>query len=288
MAHKKGVGSTDNGRDSISKRLGVKMYGGQLVKPGNIIVRQRGTKFHPGLNVSMGKDHTLHALIDGTVTFTRGRKNRRYVNITPLEGAVVATPPRKKKKAKPKAAPVVETAAPAKKKKKAKPEAAPVVEAATPVAAPAPEVVEAPAPKKPKKEAAPTPPPVVEAAPETDIPEEVSVDLGIADEVDAPVMGAVSPEPEPKKADAKPDKLTKIEGIGPKIAEKLNTAGILSFKDLAAASLDKLQGVLDEAGPRYRMHDPGTWAEQSALAADGKWDELEALQDKLDGGKRVD
>ncbi len=269
MAHKKGVGSTDNGRDSISKRLGVKMYGGQLAKPGNIIVRQRGTKFHPGLNVSMGKDHTLHALIDGTITFTRGKKNRRYVNIMPLEGAVVATPPKRKKKAKAKAAPVAEAAAS--------------------VAAPAPEVVEeAPAPK-PKKEAVAPPAPVVETAPETDIPEEVSVDLGIAEEVEAPVMGAATPEAkEAPKADAKPDKLTKIEGIGPKIAEKLNAAGILSFKDLAAASLEKLQGVLDEAGSRYRMHDPGTWAEQAALAAADKWDELETLQDKLDGGKRID
>ena len=270
MAHKKGVGSTDNGRDSISKRLGVKMYGGQLAKPGNILVRQRGTKFHPGLNVSMGKDHTLHALVDGTVTFTRGRKNRRYVNITPLEGAVVAAPPKRKKKAKPTAAPapeVVEAPAPE-----------PVEEVVTaPVVDTTPEVVEES-----------TPEPVVETASETDIPEEVPVDLGIADEVEAPVMGAATPEAEAPKKYAKPDKLTKIEGIGPKIAEKLNNAGILSFKDLAAASLEKLQGVLDEAGPRYRMHDPGTWAEQSALAADGKWDELEALQDKLDGGKRVD
>ncbi len=264
MAHKKGVGSTDNGRDSISKRLGVKMYGGQLAKPGNILVRQRGTKFHPGLNVSMGKDHTLHALVDGTVTFTKGKKNRKYVNIMPLDGAVAVAPPKRKKKAKPAAAPVVETAAPA-------------VE-------PAPEVVEAPAPE-PVEEVVTAP--VVDTAPETDIPEEVSVDLGVAEEVEAPVMGAATPEEKPK-ADAKPDKLTKIEGIGPKIAEKLNNAGILTFKDLAAASLEKLQGVLDEAGPRYRMHDPGTWAEQSALAADGKWDELEALQDKLDGGKRVD
>jgi len=275
MAHKKGVGSTDNGRDSISKRLGVKMYGGQLVKPGNIIVRQRGTKYHPGLNVNMGKDHTIHALIDGTVTFTRGKKNRLYINITPLEGAVVAVPPRKKKKEKPAAAPVAAVAAPAKKKKKKeKPAAAPEVEAVAPV-------VEAPAPVEEVVAAAP----VVETTPETDIPEEVSVDLGIMESTDAPVMAAASEAP---KADAKPDKLTKVEGIGPKIAEKLNAAGILSFKDLAGASLEKLQGVLDEAGSRYRMHDPGTWAEQAALAADGKWDELEALQDKLDGGKRVD
>jgi large subunit ribosomal protein L27 len=81
MAHKKGVGSTDNGRDSKSKRLGVKLFGGQAARAGNIIVRQRGTKFHPGINVGMGKDFTLHALVDGKVEFLKGRKGRTFVNI---------------------------------------------------------------------------------------------------------------------------------------------------------------------------------------------------------------
>ncbi|MCB0528945.1 MAG: 50S ribosomal protein L27 [Saprospiraceae bacterium] len=85
MAHKKGVGSTDNGRDSKSKRLGVKMFGGEHAIAGNILVRQRGTKFHPGDNVYMGRDHTLHAAIDGVVTFKRGRKNRNFVSIMPME-----------------------------------------------------------------------------------------------------------------------------------------------------------------------------------------------------------
>jgi ribosomal protein L27 len=84
MAHKKGAGSTDNGRDSISKRLGVKMFGGQTAKAGNILVRQRGTKFHPGENVYMGRDHTLHAQIDGLVTFRKSRDNRSYVSIAPF------------------------------------------------------------------------------------------------------------------------------------------------------------------------------------------------------------
>lgn len=75
MAHKKGQGSTSNGRDSIAKRLGVKKFGGQSVVAGNIIIRQRGTRFHPGANVGMGRDHTLFALSDGTVNFDR--KNRR-------------------------------------------------------------------------------------------------------------------------------------------------------------------------------------------------------------------
>ncbi len=80
MAHKKGGGSTKNGRDSISKRLGVKLFGGQLAKAGNIIVRQRGTKFYPGKNVGMGKDHTLFALKDGVVHFHQSR-GRKYVSI---------------------------------------------------------------------------------------------------------------------------------------------------------------------------------------------------------------
>jgi large subunit ribosomal protein L27 len=82
MAHKKAGGSTRNGRDSESKRLGVKMYGGQTVSAGNIIVRQRGTRFHPGLNVGCGKDHTLFAKADGVVTFVvRGDKNRKFVDV---------------------------------------------------------------------------------------------------------------------------------------------------------------------------------------------------------------
>lgn len=86
MAHKKAGGSTRNGRDSESKRLGVKMYGSQAIKAGNIIVRQRGTEFHPGDNVGMGKDHTLFALIDGTVKFTvRGENKRRTVVIQPAQ-----------------------------------------------------------------------------------------------------------------------------------------------------------------------------------------------------------
>jgi len=82
MAHKKGVGSTKNGRDSESKRLGVKKFGGQLVKAGNILVRQRGTKFHPGNNVGIGSDDTLYALVPGLVSFTHQRKLTK-VNVVP-------------------------------------------------------------------------------------------------------------------------------------------------------------------------------------------------------------
>jgi len=85
MAHKKGAGSSRNGRESESKRLGVKLYGGQIVRAGNILVRQRGTVHHPGSNVGMGKDHTLFALIDGEVKFTKKRDNKSYVSIEPAE-----------------------------------------------------------------------------------------------------------------------------------------------------------------------------------------------------------
>jgi large subunit ribosomal protein L27 len=83
MAHKKGAGSSRNGRESHSKRLGVKIYGGQKAIAGNIIVRQRGTKHHPGENVGLGKDHTIFALTDGVVQFKRGYKDRSFVNVVP-------------------------------------------------------------------------------------------------------------------------------------------------------------------------------------------------------------
>lgn len=83
MAHKKGEGKVKNGRESESKRLGVKVFGGQRVVAGNIIVRQRGTKHHPGTNVGMGKDHTLFALTNGVVVFRKGRQNRSFVSVAP-------------------------------------------------------------------------------------------------------------------------------------------------------------------------------------------------------------
>ncbi len=229
MAHKKGVGSTDNGRDSNSKRLGVKLFGGQYAKAGNIIIRQRGTKFHPGENVYMGRDFTLHAKVEGHVSFKRKRLNRVFVNIIPLGqevpetvAKIAGTKPAKAKKEAPKAE---------------APKAAPVVEK------------ESPAVEEVKAEAA---------------------------------------APAPKAKDAKPDDLKKIEGIGPKIAEKLNEGGIMTFQDLASAEQDRLKEILEAAGSRYRMHDPSTWPMQAQLAADGKWDELNELQDRLDGGKVVD
>lgn len=81
MAHKKGVGSSKNGRESHSKRLGVKKFGGEAVISGNIIIRQRGTKFHPGTGVGIGKDHTIFAMIDGSVIFKKGNKDRTFVHV---------------------------------------------------------------------------------------------------------------------------------------------------------------------------------------------------------------
>jgi large subunit ribosomal protein L27 len=85
MAHKKGAGSSKNGRESESKRLGVKVYGGQSAIAGNILVRQRGTKHHPGKNVGIGRDHTLFALVNGKVVFKKGAKDRSFVSVEPVE-----------------------------------------------------------------------------------------------------------------------------------------------------------------------------------------------------------
>ena len=207
MAHKKGVGSSKNGRESESKRLGVKIYGGQFAKAGNILIRQRGTTHNPGDNVGMGKDHTLFALIDGTVMFRKKRNNRSYVSVQPIVEVDVAV-----------------AEAPVAKAPKAKPEVAEIVEEAA----------------EPKKVAA--------------------------------------------KKVAKGDDLKKIEGVGPKIAELFAEAGITTFVELAKADPEKLKEILAEAGSQYAMHNPTTWPHQAQLAADGKWDELQELQEKLDGG----
>ena len=208
MAHKKGVGSSDNGRDSQSNRLGVKLFGGQVAKAGNIIIRQRGTKYHPGENVGIGRDHTIYALVPGKVYFSKKRLNRTFVGIEPFD-----------------------------------------------------EVAETVAKVTKTKSVAPATPPVEEAP-----------------------VAATSPVASPP--DQKDD-LKKIEGIGPKIAELLNNAGIFTFVQLAATDASKVKEILAEAGNRYKSHDPTTWPDQSKMAADGEWDKLKAWQDELDGGKIV-
>src|SRR5680860_702626 len=173
MAHKKGAGSSNNGRESESKRLGVKIYGGQFAKAGNILIRQRGTKHHPGENVGMGKDHTLFALIDGNVAFRRKRSNRSFVSVEPIVEVDVAVAE----------APVVET-------------------------------------------------PVIEEKPVAE-------------------------------AEIKGDDLKKLEGVGPKLAEILNEAGIVTYADLAGSSVDKLKEILEAAGRRYASKDTAPWIEEA-------------------------
>lgn len=140
MAHKKGAGSSKNGRESESKRLGVKIFGGQAAIAGNIIVRQRGTKHHVGNNVGIGKDHTLYALVDGVVEFRKKKNNRSFVSVVPFETEVIEKAKAAPKKAAPKAEPKVEAKAAA-PKAEAK-AAAPKAEAK--VAAPKAEKKEAP------------------------------------------------------------------------------------------------------------------------------------------------
>ena len=206
MAHKKGAGSTNNGRESHSKRLGIKLFGGQAAIAGNIIVRQRGTKHHPGKNVGVGVDHTLYALADGVVVFRKQRGARSYVNVLPAED-VNAFAQITAKKVAPKA----------------------------------------------------------------------KVMAGTTLKPEAPAKA--------KKTTENGDDLSKVEGIGPKIAEHFNAAGIHTFAELAATSVERLQEILTEAGPAYASHNPGTWPKQAEMAAAGKWDELKAWQDELDGGK---
>ena len=243
MAHKKAASSSDNGRDSIGRRLGVKLFGGQVATAGNIIIRQRGTKFHPGENVGMGRDHTIYALIDGTVSFKKRRLGRTFVNILPFDQ--VEEKLDKKPKAKKKATP--------KKVVEEKPVAEKI------------EVVEE----------------VVEIVTETPAADEplfkMPEDEIIAFDAPAPVAADL-----PKGI--KQDDLTVVEGIGPKIAEHLTNGGIDTWQKLADAPLERLKEILTAAGPRYKMHNPSTWAQQAKLCVEGKWDELNALQDRLDGG----
>ncbi len=231
MAHKKGVGSSKNGRDSHSKRLGVKIYGGQAVIPGNIIIRQRGTKYHPADGVGMGRDHTLYALVEGVVTFSKGRLDRTFVSVLGGQATQVSPAPKPAKAVKEK-----------------------------PVSAPSPKTAA-------KVAEAPKPAPAAETAPSNVVSTPLVETTTITETI------------------AVKDAFTKIEGIGPKIAEVLNEAGLYSFRQLADTDADKIKAILEAAGPRFSIHNPTTWPRQAALAADGKWDELKAWQDELEGGK---
>jgi large subunit ribosomal protein L27 len=253
MAHKKGVGSTDNGRDSNSKRLGIKIFGGQTAIPGNIIVRQRGTKFYPGRGVGMGKDYTLFSLVEGEVTFTKQRKNRTYVHVLNEEQKIWM-----KQRASgitPKLDKDGNLANSAKKK---------VAEASKPVS-----------------ESTKTEKPIPEN-------KEQSQKATVEKKVEEPKTASKAKTEKiklPNGKSIKQDDLKMVEGVGPKIEGLLHDAGIKTWEDLANAPTEDIQKILDDAGPRYRMHQPTTWAKQARLAADAKWEELVAYQDHLDGGR---
>jgi large subunit ribosomal protein L27 len=299
MAHKKGAGSSDNGRDSNPQYLGVKMYGGQAAIPGNILVRQRGTKFHPGVGVYMGKDHTLHASISGVVTFKKGKDDKRIVFITPFpvgSDAALNTAHLDAKAAKGRK---TNMDAPAKVAKvaKLKTERPTKVAAAKPAAtAKAATVVSAPAAKAASSSTASTTTTTtrVVSAPATAtvVSETVTTQAPVVSEAVTTQATVVSETvataaTETSATTVQGDDLKKIEGIGPKIAELFYAAGITTFAQLSETSTARMQEILDEAGPRYSTHNPMTWGHQASLAADGQWDELKELQDELNGGKVV-
>ncbi len=278
MAHKKGVGSTDNGRDSKSKRLGVKLYGGQKAIAGNVIVRQRGTQYHPGENVYMGRDHTLHAYVDGIVQFKRTINDRCYVHIIPMQE-------------------VAETVAPVAKTAKKAAAPAPVAEkpAAKRQAAPQPEVVAAPA-AEPEAEVAPVAEPAAEESPVVEaaavVAEEAVAEApaAVAAEISEEADDDAAPAEKKKAAAKKEPKLNDlkiIEGVGPKIEQLLKENGINTWEELAEASADRLKEILDAAGSRYQIHDPSTWPAQARFAAAGQWDDLKDYQEMLIGGRDV-
>ncbi len=302
MAHKKGVGSSDNGRDSKSKRLGVKLFGGQAARAGNIIVRQRGTKFHAGTHVGIGKDHTIYALVDGTVTFSKGRRNRTFISVQPFE-EVDETIAKLEKRAAKKAAKQTEQIAvaeapAAKPKAKNAPKPKPEVKAEdTPKSKPKAEsekvepVSEAPAPP----ESAVASPPAEEtkiaseqAASTEEVKEHVEIESAEVKEPAADEASEVKAPPAETKPvkvkKVKEDDLKIIEGVGPKLESILKEAGIADLKVLSETAPEKLQEILEAAGSRYKMFNPTTWPKQAELAVQGKWEELKAYQDRLDGG----
>lgn len=260
MAHKKGAGSTDNGRDSKPKYLGVKLFGGQKARAGNIIVRQRGTKFHAGDNTYLGKDHSLHAKIDGIVVFTTSKNDKKTVHIKPFVQV----------------AEVLDVAPKAAAKK----------------AAPAPKAVEkaAEAPKAAAKVAAPkvpkTAPAVVEAPVAAAEPVvETAAPVAIVEEVLESAPAPVEVKKAPAKKGPKQDDLKIVEGIGPKIEQLLHEGGIKTWLELSETPIERLKEILDAAGSRYQMHDPATWPKQGQFAHEGRFDELKEWQEMLDGGR---
>lgn len=245
MAHKKAGGSSRNGRDSESKRLGVKRYGGELVTAGNIIVRQRGTKFHPGTNMGLGRDHTLFALSDGYVKFHVGQRGRSLVSVVDENPN---TPPSSSKKigaptASAKAAAAVAVASAAVSTKAEAKKAAPKAEkkAADPKA----EAKKAEAPKaeeKPKKAAA---------------------------KKEKFVTDAPAPKNLLSEAPADVDDLKKIKGVGPKFEGLLNSFGIYQYAQMAAFSAKDVEWLAAELGSFPDRIDRDEWVKQAKDLAKG-------------------
>ena len=295
MAHKKGAGSSDNGRDSKSKRLGVKLFGGQRAVAGNIIIRQRGTEFHAGDNVYMGRDHTLHAKIDGVVVFKRSFKDRRFVSIQPVAEVLEAPVKPAKKTIKPVAEAAAAEAKPAKKPAVAAEEVvlasveAEVAEDAAPAV-----VAEDTVPEAVAAGAAEEAVVAEDAVPET-VPEAPAAKMAAASKKEAAPekeaasaparQGSAGGKASADKKAPKLDDLKIIEGVGPKIETLLKEGGISTWAELAEASEDRLKEILEAAGPRYQIHDPSTWPAQAKFAAEGHWDELKEYQDMLTGGR---
>ena len=292
MAHKKGVGSTDNGRDSHSKRLGVKLFGGQTATAGNIIIRQRGTKYHPGENVYMGRDFTLHAKIDGKVTFRKSRLNRMYVSIDPSETATVTareTSQQQSTRNQPVSqAPTTTSQA--------------TTSGTVTASASTSETQQPTEAQQPEATIGATVTGTVDGPVHMDdAPEMPSVAPGITDEAELAVAdnpedrdlntaeytGSDMPESVilPAGRNIKLNDLTAIKGIDPATAGLLSASGIDSWEALAGAEPGFVQGILNDAGPNYAAHDPSNWSQQAALAAAGNWDELEQLQQTQQGGE---
>ena len=213
MAHKKAAGSAKNLSDSNPKYRGLKLAGGQFARAGNIIIRQKGDKYQLGQNVYKGKDFTIHASVDGVVSF-RKKNFQRYDGRKYLKTVVDVLPQDIQKKT-----------------------------------------------NKTK----------------TSSWEKTSKKNNVSTKVSqSSVQGKSTKTP-------KGDDLTKIEGIGPKIQEVLNKAGIITFAHLSASKVGDLRNILAEND--LSQHDPKTWKKQATLAKNGKRDELQALQAELNGGK---
>lgn len=226
MAHKKGGGSTKNGRDSNAQRLGVKCFGSEYVIPGNIIVRQRGTHFHPGENVGLGKDYTIFSKIEGIVVFERmhGRNGQKRISVYP-ENVV------------------------------------PVTHGGTLQVGGEVAVVEAPAPKA-KRTAKAAPAAVEEVKP-------------------APKARATKS----KAAKTEGDKLTVIEGIGPKTQAALYNSGITTYAQIANSTAEDLHRIVKVENNVQIVGDTATWPKQAQYLVDGDADGLKAYQDRLVGGR---